>query len=92
MCSVRGTSSPTSLPPSVPAPPPLQVTLKVDISPKAVAGRHVLLVEDIVDTGLTLTRLREHMLKVGGRDGVDRVGAFMEVGTPSSSVEAGACV
>lgn len=28
----------------------------------AVAGRHVLLVEDIVDTGLTLNYLREHIL------------------------------
>lgn len=32
---------------------------------RLIAGCHVLLVEDIVDTGLTLTSLREHVLGLG---------------------------
>ncbi len=47
----------------LPACPRPQVKLKVDIAPEVVAGRHVLLVEDIVDTGLTLTRLRRYLLE-----------------------------
>uniref|UniRef100_A0A7S0RF50 Hypoxanthine phosphoribosyltransferase n=1 Tax=Chlamydomonas leiostraca TaxID=1034604 RepID=A0A7S0RF50_9CHLO len=43
-----------------------QVTLKVDIDPSRVAGRHVILVEDIVDTGLTLTRLRAYIMEQCG--------------------------
>lgn len=41
-----------------------QVGLKVDLDLSVTKGRHVILVEDIVDTGLTLTMLRKHLLEV----------------------------
>lgn len=31
--------------------------------PKDLAGRHILLIEDIVDSGLTMIRLKEHLLQ-----------------------------
>ena len=40
----------------------VQIRLDLDAS---VAGRHVLLVEDILDTGLTLDYLRKHLLAAG---------------------------
>jgi len=43
-----------------------QVKVKVDIASSAVLGRHVILVEDIVDTGQTLTRLKAHLLEECG--------------------------
>jgi len=40
-----------------------QPGLKVDLDLSTTKGRHVVLVEDIVDTGLTLTLLKAHLLQ-----------------------------
>lgn len=42
-----------------------QVGLSVDLDLSITKGRHVVLVEDIVDTGLTLQMLKKHLLEVG---------------------------
>lgn len=42
-----------------------EVGLRVDLDLSVTKGRHVLVVEDIVDTGLTLTKLKAHLLQVG---------------------------
>lgn len=36
-------------------------TVQLVTTPQSVSGRHVVIVEDIVDTGLTLDRLRRHL-------------------------------
>lgn len=37
-------------------------TVQLVTTPQSVSGRHVVIVEDIVDTGLTLDRLRRHLV------------------------------
>lgn len=37
------------------------VTMKLDVPPEAVTGKHVIIVEDVIDTGRTLSRVKEMM-------------------------------
>ena len=61
MSTTPSTSSPSPAT-AAPASPPAQVKLIKDID-NPIEGKHVILVEDILDTGLTLSYLRGLMLQ-----------------------------
>lgn len=53
-----------------------ELTIRLDVSDGEVRGRDVLVVEDIVDTGLTLARLTEHLFEKGAAS--VKVAVFMD--------------
>ncbi|MDR3102477.1 MAG: hypoxanthine phosphoribosyltransferase [Methanocalculaceae archaeon] len=38
------------------------ITMKLDVPAEVIAGKHVIIIEDVIDTGRTLSRIKEMML------------------------------